>query len=157
MFLNNFGHRRATIQVGIKCSMEGCIKYLKINMVGKLEARVYKCNKINYIAYPLRIPGISDKSTSGTSFLNTIKPMQALDLPIFLWHWNLNIPEFRSLCNWYSTAIGSSAFQGRGLPIGQLCSAWPMIQSGLREIHFVIKGKSWWNRLIPNDLSKTVQ
>ncbi len=28
--------------------------------------------------------------------------------------------EFRSPCNWYSTAIGSSAFEGRGLPTGQL-------------------------------------
>ncbi len=28
--------------------------------------------------------------------------------------------EFRSRCNWYSTAIGSSAFKGRDLPTGQL-------------------------------------
>ncbi len=27
-----------------------------------------KCNKINYIAHPLRIPGISVTSTTGTSF-----------------------------------------------------------------------------------------
>ncbi len=39
---------------------------------------------------------------------------------VSLWRWNLKMSEFRSLCNWYSTAIGSSAFKGRGLPIAQL-------------------------------------
>ncbi len=49
-----------------------------------------KCNKINSIAHPLRIPGICDTSTTGTSFfhfwsINTIKPMRASDLLMFLY------------------------------------------------------------------------
>ncbi len=49
-----------------------------------------KCNKINYIAHPLRIPWISVTSTTGTSFfhfwsINPIKAMRALDLPMFLY------------------------------------------------------------------------
>ncbi len=44
----------------------------------------WKCNKINNIAHPLRIPGISVTSTPGTSFfhflsINPIKPMRASD------------------------------------------------------------------------------
>ncbi len=82
-----------------------------------------KCNKINYIAHSLRIPGISVTSTPGTSFFHfwSIKPIRASDLLMFfLWRWNLKMSEFSSLCNRYSTAIGSSTFDGRGLPIGQL-------------------------------------
>ncbi len=49
-----------------------------------------KCNKKYYIAHPLRIPGISVTSTPDTSFfhfwsINTIKLMQALHLPMFLY------------------------------------------------------------------------
>ncbi len=97
-------------QMGIKYSMEGFTKYLKINTVGNSkreftdhnESVEYlgtfrsvlfgfkKCNKINYIAHPLRIPGISVTSTPGTSFfhfwrINPIKPMRASDLPMFLY------------------------------------------------------------------------
>ncbi len=49
-----------------------------------------KCNKVNDIAHPLRIAGISVTSTPDTSFLhfcsiNIIKPMRASDLPVFLY------------------------------------------------------------------------
>ncbi len=49
-----------------------------------------KCNKINYIADPIRIPGISVTSTPGTSFFTFLKhkphkPMQASDPPMFLY------------------------------------------------------------------------
>ncbi len=49
-----------------------------------------KCNKINNIAYPHRIPGISVTSTPGTPlfyFLNIkpIKPMRASDPPMLLY------------------------------------------------------------------------
>ncbi len=76
-----------------------------------------KCNKINYIAHPLRIAGISVTSTPDTPFFHfwSIKPMRASYLR------NLKMSEFRFPCNWYSTAIGSSTLDGRGLPIGQLC------------------------------------
>ncbi len=38
---------------------------------------------------------------------------------VSVWRWNQQMSEFCSPCNWYSTAIGSSAFEGRGLPISQ--------------------------------------
>ncbi len=49
-----------------------------------------KCNKINDIAHPLRIHGISVTSTPGTPLfhlwnINSIKPMRASDLPMFLY------------------------------------------------------------------------
>lgn len=47
-------------------------------------------NVINSVAHPLRIPGISVTSATGTLFsnfcsINTIKPMRASDLPMFLY------------------------------------------------------------------------
>jgi len=73
---------------------------------------------------PLRISGISVTSTPGTSFYHFCSINHQTDesfwsFNISLWHWNLKMSEFQSPCNWYSTAIGSFVFKGRGLQIGQ--------------------------------------
>ncbi len=54
---------------------------------------------------------------------------------VSLWRWNLKMSEFRSPCNWYSTGIGSSTFDGRGLPIVQL-QVWG--RGGLLEVLMVV-------------------
>ncbi len=68
----------------------------------------------NPIAYPLRIPGISVTSTPGTSFyhLYSINTISFVSSNVSQWRWNLKMSAFRSPSNWYSTAIGSSAFEG---------------------------------------------
>ncbi len=93
-----------------------------------------KCNKINSIAHPLRIPGISVTSTPGTLFfhfcsINTIDASFGSS-NVSLWRWNLKMSEFRSPCNWYSTAMGSSAFERSCLLIGQFC---PRLQAATLE------------------------
>ncbi len=72
-----------------------------------------KYNKINYIAYPLRIPGISVISTTGISFFFFFLSIDPIKIyasfgssNVSLCRWNLKMSEFHSPYNWYSTAIG---------------------------------------------------
>ncbi len=62
----NFGHRRTTIQVGLKNAMEGYIKDLKINIgvAINLEARVYR-SQCKQEKSHVKVVTIADKKNPG--------------------------------------------------------------------------------------------